>query len=304
MYYDAGPSGALYLGLDVIPQADDTYSLGSTGARWKHIYVSTGSVYIGNAQLSATGSDVVIHGNIVPATNEAFNIGSAGARIKELYMSAGTIFIGPTGTLGNDPNGIVYAEKGVAAPNIILGATIPGATGTVGGGVKITLTGPTGPIQYQQLTATGGPTGSIYTLAHNVPGTESVTPSGFTGALPGGTGTVVLGNGIANTTLIAQTSIHIHTHSRMWAMCSLEFTITTNSAASASFYLEVNGDTSNTTTLSWTNGNLNETKAFSINHRGQLHTPATYTISAYGYASGANVASVNHADLFAMGNLA
>jgi hypothetical protein len=161
---------------DIVPAANDTYSLGSTGSIWKDIYVGTGSLYLGNTKLSATGTDLIIHGNILPSSNEQFSIGSTGSRIKELHMGPGTIFIGPTGTLGNDDNGIVYAQQGFAAPNYVIGATIPGATGPVGGGVRLTLTGATGPIQYQQLDANGGPTGPVYSLA-TVGSSESLGPT-------------------------------------------------------------------------------------------------------------------------------
>lgn len=163
---------------DIVPPTDITYSLGSTGARWKDLYVGTGTVHIGDAKLSAEGSDIVIHGNIVPAQNEAFSIGSTTQRLASVHIGPGTVFIGPTGTLGNDSNGIIYAQYGLAAPSLVLGATIPGATGTVGGGVRMTLTGPTGPIQYQVLDTSGNPIGDIYSLTT----ADSTGPTGPTGA--------------------------------------------------------------------------------------------------------------------------
>jgi hypothetical protein len=95
-----------------------------------------------------------------------------------MHIGPGTVFIGPTGTIGNDDNGIIYTEFGFAAPSFVLGATIPGATGIVGGGVRLTLTGTTGPIQYQQLDNNGLPTGALYNLST----TSNTGPTGDTGA--------------------------------------------------------------------------------------------------------------------------
>jgi hypothetical protein len=288
---------------DIVPPVDVVYSLGSTGQRWESLYVGTGSIYIGDTKLSSEGNTLIIHGDILPMNDDSVTIGSNSKRIKSLHVGPGTIFIGPTGTLGNDPNGIIYAEQGFAAPTIVLGATIPGSTGPVGGGVRMSVTGPTGPIQYQHLDASGGPTGPVYTITQNVPGSDAVVPSGYTGTLVGATGEVVLGNGLGNATLIAETSITTHTRSRLWCMASVEFTITTNSVHAASFYLEVNGETSNTTTRSWSNGNNNTQMAFSINHRTALENPGTYGAKLYGYGNAANVAKANHCDIFVMGNL-
>jgi hypothetical protein len=139
---------------DIVPAADITYSLGSTGVRWADVYVGTGSLHIGNAVLSATGTALLLNGSL----------GTQSQPVNEVYIGPGTVFVGPTGTLGNDDNGLIYTEFGFAAPTIVLGATIPGATGIVGGGVRLGLTGSTGPLQYQQLTSNGSPTGPVYTI--------------------------------------------------------------------------------------------------------------------------------------------
>jgi len=177
-----GPS--MVLTGDLLPAEDLTYNLGSTGARWNHIHVGTGSIYMGDLKLSVsdnqpglTGPTLLINGNILPTQDNTFSIGSTNARVRSLTMGPGTIFIGPTGSIGNDPNGIIYTEYGFAAPTIVLGATIPGATGPVGGGVRMTLGGTTGPIQYQQLDNNGSPTGTLFSLKT----VDSTGPTGSTG---------------------------------------------------------------------------------------------------------------------------
>jgi hypothetical protein len=169
---------------DLLPSADLIYNLGSTGSRWNDIHVGTGSIYMGDLKLSVsenhpglTGPTLMVSGNILPTQDNTFSIGSANARVKSLTMGPGTIFIGPTGSIGNDPNGIIYTEFGFAAPTIVLGATIPGATGTVGGGVRMTLASETGPIQYQQLDNNGSPTGTLFSIKT----VDSTGPTGSTG---------------------------------------------------------------------------------------------------------------------------
>ena len=150
---------------DILPQADLAYNLGSTGMRWNSIFVGTGSVHIGDAVLKADGDNLLFSGTI----------GTLSQPVSGIYVGPGPVFIGPTGTLGNDPNGLIYTEQGFAAPSIVLGATIPGETGPVGGGVKISLTGTAGPIQYQQLQANGSPTGPVYNIG--IQGLYPISPS-------------------------------------------------------------------------------------------------------------------------------
>ena len=49
---------------DIIPQVSNAYSLGSLGERWKDLYVSEGSVHIGNVVLSSEQSTMIIDGNV------------------------------------------------------------------------------------------------------------------------------------------------------------------------------------------------------------------------------------------------
>ena len=42
---------------NIVPAADDTYSLGTSSLKWKDVYVSGGTIYLGNIQLKDTGSN-------------------------------------------------------------------------------------------------------------------------------------------------------------------------------------------------------------------------------------------------------
>ena len=48
------------VGQDVIPSIDAEYSLGSAQLRWKELYVSTGSVYIGDLRLSNDNGTLLV----------------------------------------------------------------------------------------------------------------------------------------------------------------------------------------------------------------------------------------------------
>ena len=181
--YTQGSTGPVVtIAGDLVPATNNIYSLGSTGAIWKNIYVGTGSLHIGAAILSSTGTSILFNGDLIPSQPNAFSVGNATNLVKSIHIGPGTVFIGPTGTLGNDPNGIIYTEFGFAAPTIVVGASIPGATGTVDGGVRLTLSSDAiGSLQYQHLGTGGIPNGLRYTIA-TLPGT-------------GPTGTIVYYNG-------------------------------------------------------------------------------------------------------------
>ena len=172
---------------DIVPSVNEMYSLGSTGTKWKDLYVATGSIYIGDARLSSTGTAIVVNGSIVAGDPEA-TIGTVDEPFKSIHIGPGTVFIGPTGSIGNDDNGIIYTEYGFASPTIVLGATIPGAPGVVGGGVRLTLQDSTGPIQYQHLGENGIADGPLYTLAtSNTGSTGSTGPTGPSTSFVAGT---------------------------------------------------------------------------------------------------------------------
>ena len=150
----------------IIPQAN-FYNVSTNSVYTHDITIGAGSISA-TGPTGPTGPNMFFTGNLIPSADNTFSIGTTGAAIKELIMGPGTVFIGPNGSIGNDPNGIIYTSQGFASPTVVLGATIPGATGPVGGGVRMTLTGATGPIQYQQLDAVGGVTGPMYSLINNV----------------------------------------------------------------------------------------------------------------------------------------
>jgi hypothetical protein len=66
-----GPTGVI--SGDLIPSADNLYSLGATGARWKDLYVSGSTIYLGDSSISTgtgpTGSKSITFAEPI-VTNE------------------------------------------------------------------------------------------------------------------------------------------------------------------------------------------------------------------------------------------
>jgi hypothetical protein len=169
------------------------------------------------------------------------------------------------------------------------GASVPaGLTGPIFSLLK--NTGPTGNTGSTGSTGPTGPTGS------------SEIPSGFTGSLTGAVASITLGNGSGNASLLTQTSITLTTSSRIWAMVNIEYITTTASTETVSFYMTVDGETSNTTNS--TIKSNNESNSVSLNHRTAVLSTGTHTVTVYGYSSVSPSADVNHTDVFVMGNLA
>jgi hypothetical protein len=104
-------SSDLTVGGDVVPSTDFGSSLGSSTKRFKDLYLSSNTIYIGNTNISIdsngdlsvggsapySDSDVAsyLNGNvsnsIVPDTDIVYDLGSPTKRFKDLYLSGSTI---------------------------------------------------------------------------------------------------------------------------------------------------------------------------------------------------------------------
>ena len=78
-------SGVEFCG-DVLPCVTDTYSLGSPSRRWKDLYVSDSSIYLGNVTLSAIGNTFIVPNDTV-FTGNATQDGALD--VKQSILSAG-----------------------------------------------------------------------------------------------------------------------------------------------------------------------------------------------------------------------
>lgn len=180
---------------DFVPKTHLTYNLGQSGLAWNSAFIGPGSLHIGGATISATGTNIVIQGNIQPQLGNTQTLGSTGLPWKEIYIGPGTLNIaGPSGanaTLGSDQNGIAYAQQGFATPFINIGPSINAIDdpGAIGGWVL----GPTGTlgqpgydlIAQQKLPGASVPaglTGPVFSLINRQGSTGSTGHTGPTGS--------------------------------------------------------------------------------------------------------------------------
>lgn len=180
---------------DFVPKTHLTYNLGQSGLAWNSAFIGPGSLHIGGATISATGTNIVIQGNLQPQLGNTQTLGSTGLPWKEIYMGPGTLNIaGPSGanaTLGSDQNGVAYAQRGFATPFINVGPSINAIDdpGAIGGWVI----GPTGTlgqpgydlIAQQKLPGASVPaglTGPVFSLINRQGSTGSTGSTGPTGS--------------------------------------------------------------------------------------------------------------------------
>ena len=169
----------------IVPLTNNTYSLGTTGYVWSELYVGTGSVHIGDVNLSSTttsftgstGPSLIINSNLLPNTSNFYTLGASGTSWRDLFVGPGTINIqGPVGaknvaTIGSDLQGIVYTQYGFASPFLNVGPEI--YKNQAVGGMKIISTGVTGPNGIfigdlaAQINTVSGPTGPVYSLTNS-----------------------------------------------------------------------------------------------------------------------------------------
>ena len=144
---------------DILPYANNAYSLGSTGMLWHSLYVGTGSVHIGaNVVLSSPDNTrLTLNSDLVPS-NLNLNLGSLSVPWKSIYVSTGSVFIGPTGTLQIDNNGVISSVGGFAAPTVAIGSTTPGN--------GITLYTSVNKLYYKDQFGSSGPV-SVFNVASN-----------------------------------------------------------------------------------------------------------------------------------------
>ena len=116
-----GPTGSIdYINQSLIPILSDTYDLGSPSNRFRDLYVSSGSIYIGNSKIATNPSgDLVTTGSLIPDQNYTYDLGSLEYGFRDLYLSSGTIHLGK-GKISADPEGniITYNESNVAGQSI------------------------------------------------------------------------------------------------------------------------------------------------------------------------------------------
>jgi hypothetical protein len=83
VYTGATITGSLTMRGSIIPDADSTYDLGSTTKQWKHVYISTGSIYMNGIEVMLMNSN-----NQVVIGNQTINTtGTTGVTITSISGS-------------------------------------------------------------------------------------------------------------------------------------------------------------------------------------------------------------------------
>jgi hypothetical protein len=162
-YGEAGWAG------NIIPSANVTYSLGNTTNRWKDLWISNSTIYIGETNISASGTTLQVGGANVVTQTSSGNI--SGGNVTVTGIVSATSFVG---------NG--YTLTSVNASNV---------TGTVANATYATSAG----------SATSATTaGTVTTAAQpNITSVGTLSSLSVTGNITGGnlsvgTGTITGGN--------------------------------------------------------------------------------------------------------------
>ena len=90
---------------NLIPTANVAYSLGNTTNRWKDLWISNSTIYMGNVALSTTGDNLTVDGNPVVTTTSGGNAISVVGNI-----TGGNILT----------SGIISASGNITGPNVAI----------------------------------------------------------------------------------------------------------------------------------------------------------------------------------------
>jgi hypothetical protein len=120
---------------NLLPTANVTYSLGSTSQRWKDLWISNSTIYLGDSVLSASGNVLTVGGESVITSTNANTIDLSGNITGGNIITAGNI----TGAyiIGN---GSQLTGLAASYGNANVAAYLPTYTGNVGAG-NVTATG-------------------------------------------------------------------------------------------------------------------------------------------------------------------
>jgi hypothetical protein len=134
LVYTSGLTGTLMLDGDFMPSVSNVYNLGSPTNRWKSVYASVATLYLGNeAEIGADNNSIAYANkgfaapflNIGPAVTTPLTPGAIGGWQ-----------VGPTGTIGTDSYDLIAQQK----------LTTSGLTGPVYSLIRSSgITGPPGP---------------------------------------------------------------------------------------------------------------------------------------------------------------
>jgi filamentous hemagglutinin len=180
---------------NLLPTANVTYNLGSTNRRWKDLWLSNSTIYLGSATIFATEGNLNLPDNVF--------IGTAVLSTHNdiLSLPANTIMDGMNLVVA-DPNGDISANGTVSAANITSDHTIS-SVGNITGGNMLTggIVSATGNISggnliiANQAIATGNVTGGNIITSGLITATGNVTGANVNTAQVASTGGITITSG-------------------------------------------------------------------------------------------------------------
>ncbi|MGC9602818.1 MAG: hypothetical protein ABSE76_03750, partial [Minisyncoccia bacterium] len=142
------PTFATNIGIsgNIIPSADNTYTLGSPANTWKELYIGPGSLYVNGQEVIHTDNS----DNVIVSSDPSQNLilKTAGTANIELNPSGtgqvivkSDININATSNIVNSNSSAVLFPDGVAAGNLTVSGNVITASNPVNGGISITPNG-------------------------------------------------------------------------------------------------------------------------------------------------------------------
>ena len=124
---------------DIIPSANSVYSLGSITNQWKHLFVSSNTIYIGGTPLTVTNGNLTIGGNVVTGSgggaalvngNAIVNLGVDGT-----LNIPGNVAVGSSRAINNVA---AYIDGGPDYAVFVYKTDLPNALSFIRGGDRVT----------------------------------------------------------------------------------------------------------------------------------------------------------------------
>ena len=113
-------------GASIVPAADNTYDLGSTSSQWRHIYVSTGSIYLGEVKLSSENGQLSVQ-QVAQILNTVTNVYQETV-INDYAINNTTLLANGTYTLAVTTSGNVIFPDGSTQNTAYSGFVADGST--------------------------------------------------------------------------------------------------------------------------------------------------------------------------------
>jgi hypothetical protein len=204
---------------NVNPSANVTYTLGNTTNRWKDLWLSNSSIYLGNIVLAATATALTVDG--VPVVTSAGGAISATGNITGGNLITGGL-VSATGNvtgnyiLGNGAllTGVITSVANInnGTSNVTVVSSGGNVTIGVGGTGNVAVFANTGLFVTGVLSATGNITGGNVLTAGLISATGAVTGAAITGtSLTVTTGNITAGNLLLSGAIIDSAQLDIQT---------------------------------------------------------------------------------------------